>query len=65
METIYIKYPKKRKSCIYELEISKLLFLFSNFENKKIEFQSFNQIKKLMKKYKLYDKMFLENFSKL
>ena len=64
MNTIKIKYPTKRKSKIYEIKIDNLLFILSNFENKKVEFESVCQIKKLMKKYKLHDKMFLENLAK-
>ena len=65
MNIIKIKYPKKRNSQIYEIEEDNLFFVLSKLENKKIEFENNNQIKKLMNKYKLYDKMFLENISKL
>ena len=65
MNTIKIKYPKKRKPQIYEIETGKMLFILSKLENKKVEFQNINQIQKLMKKYRLFDKIFLENISKL
>ena len=65
MNTIKIKYPTKRKPNIYEIKIDNLLFILSNFENKRLEFENLCQIKKLMKKYKLYNKFFLENLAKL
>ena len=65
MNTIKIKYPTKRKPNIYEIKIDNLLFILSNFENKRLEFENIYQIKKLMKKYKLYNKFFLENLAKL
>ncbi len=39
--------------------------ILSKLENKNIKFESFEQIEKLMKKYKLFDEYFLDNINKL
>lgn len=49
----------------YEVEIDKLLVVLCALESKKINFESEEQIKALVEKYKLYDEYFLENINKL
>lgn len=65
MKTIKIKYQSGNKVINYDIKIDKILFILSKLENKNIKFESFEQIEKLMKKYKLFDEYFLDNINKL
>ena len=65
MNTIKIKHRFGNKIESYDIEIEKILFVLSKLENKEINFESLEQIKKLMKKYKLFDEYFLKNINKL
>lgn len=65
MNTIKIKHRFRDEIRSYDIEIDKLIFVLSKLENKEIIFESPEQIKKLMKKYKLLDEYFLKNINKL
>jgi hypothetical protein len=65
MNIIKIEHRFENKIESYDIEIEKILFVLSKLENKEIKFESFEQIKKLMKKYKLFDEYFLKNINKL
>ncbi|MBR3604642.1 MAG: hypothetical protein IKL52_01275 [Candidatus Gastranaerophilales bacterium] len=65
MNIIKIEHQSRNKIESYDIEIEKILFVLSKLENKEIKFESFEQIKKLMKKYKLFDEYFLKNINKL
>ena len=58
---ILIYYAKKS----YQIKVGLLFEVFSMFYEKKFSEMSYNQIKKLMKKHKLFDKVFLDNIVKI
>ena len=61
MEFIIFKYNKR----IWHIKTSTIIQVLSMLEKQEIKFESLNQIKKLMKKYKLFNRLFLENLFKI
>lgn len=58
-----INIDHKRKT--YKLECEKVLFILSILENKKTDSLNNGKILKLLKKYGLFDEIFLKNINKI
>ena len=61
LKTITI-YLKKRK---YNVELDKILYILSRFENKNIKFKSQAETIEYLKKFKLLDKYFLQKVNEI
>ena len=61
MKTIKISYKKQE----YNLSLEKLICIFNILENKKQDFLKEEEIIELMKKYNLFDDIFLKNINKI
>jgi len=53
------------KDKIYKLDNKKVIYVLSRLTNKNLDNINEDEIVKLMKKYELYDEIFLENINKL
>ena len=65
MTIIKIKHKTSKTIQDFNIKLDKLIYVLSKLENKKIKFESQEQIEVLMKKYKLFDEYFLANINNL
>ncbi|MBR2069583.1 MAG: hypothetical protein IJ877_07480 [Candidatus Gastranaerophilales bacterium] len=53
------------KGVKYNINVKKLELVLSKLENKEVILTNNNDVKELLRKYKLYDEYFLENINKI
>lgn len=63
---IILKIESSSFSKSLDINVDKLIFVLSKLENNKnLKFKNIKQLEKLMKKYSLYNEVFLTNLNKL